>query len=324
MRRAPAAAGLLLATLAAGACRGGDAADSGALAPPTPRATVVIEPPRLRVGDVAVVEVAVATPPGFAMRPLAPPDAAALGPLWLLDAEALPVEKQGQRWTHRTRLRVRAHAVGPGTWPALAIELVGPEGGPTRIATAARPFEVVSVLPEFAGRSAPFPLRRPAADASGVSPWAAAAGGAVAALAMVAAVALARRARRRSGRAPAPLADAAAAPWREALAALAEAAGAAADGDWRRSADRCALALRGYVTIRWGFVIECLTTEELAERMPPLALAARWPAALALLHELDALRFRAAAAPDAAARVQRIVADAGRWVRTTVPPEAPR
>lgn len=316
-----AAAALLLAALAA--CGAEEAAGPGAVAPPAPRATVVIEPPRLRIGDVAVVEVAVATPPGFAMRPPAPPDAAALGPLWLLDAEALPVEKHGQRWTHRTRLRVRARELGSGVWPALAIELTGPEGERTQVETVARPFEVVSVLPEFGERAAPFPLRRPGVDASGVSPWAAAAGGAAAALAAVATAALARRARRRrrarvAGPAPGP--GAADAPWQDALAALA----GASDTDWRWSADACARALRRYAARRWGFAIECLTTEELAERTPPFALALRWPAALALLQELDALRFRPGAAPDAGARVQRILEDARRWVRETIPPEAPR
>jgi hypothetical protein len=325
MTRARAAAALLLAALAAAAC-GGDDAGPGAVAPPTPQATVVIEPPRLRVGDVAVVEVAVATPPGFAMRPLAPPDAAALEPLWLLDAEALPVDKQGQRWTHRTRLRVRAREVGPGVWPALAIELTGPEGERTRLDTAARPFEVVSVLAEFPDRVAPFPLRRPGGDASGVSPLAAAAGGAAAALAAVAAVALARRARRRRSAARAGAAGdpgAAGAPWQDALAAL----GAAAtldDTDWRQSADRCAVALRRYATRRWGFPVECRTTEELADLAPPFALALRWPAALDLLRELDALRFRPVVTPGAGARVQRLVEDARRWVTDTIPPEAPR
>jgi hypothetical protein len=310
---------LLLA--AALACGRGDPGP-GAVAPPTPQAAVSIEPPRLRVGEVAVVEVAVATPPGYAVRPLAPPEAAALGPLWLLDAEALPVDRQGQRWTHRTRLRVRAREVGRGTWPALAIELSGPEGEHSRIETAPRPFEVVSVLPEFADRTGPFPLRAPADRASDASPLAAAAAGAAAALATVAAVALARRARGRR-RARAARAEARArgeAPWRAALAELA-AAGAGSDAEWRRSADRCAVALRRYAAQRFGFAIESRTTEELERAAPPFALALRWPAALAGLRELDALRFRPAAAADAPERVRRVAEALQRWVAETIPPE---
>jgi len=319
-----AAAALLALALA---CSGDEPAGEGAAAPPAPKAAVVIEPPQLRVGDVAIVEVAVATPPGYAVRPLVPPDSASLGPLWLLDAEALPVEKQGQRWTHRTRLRVRAREVGAGTWPALALELVGPEGLRTRLETAPRPFEVVSILPSFPDRLAPFPLRRPERGAPGPSPLVAAAGGAVAALAAVAAVALVRRSRRRSAKGAALAADAAArassAPWQEALAELAAAA-AEADTDWRGSADRCAGALRRYAARRWSFAIECRTSEELAALAPPFALALRWPAALAWLRELDALRFRPLPAPDAAARVRRIAEDARRWVADTIPPEVAR
>ncbi|MEB2346753.1 MAG: hypothetical protein OZ948_18685 [Deltaproteobacteria bacterium] len=307
------------------ACTGEERPQAGAAAPPTPQATVVIEPPQLRVGDVAVVEVAVATPPDHALRPLAPPDAAALGPLWLLDAEALPVEKQGQRWTHRTRLRVRAREIGSGTWPALALELIGPEGERTRLETAPRPFEVVSILPRFPNRLVPFPLRRPGGSAPGPSPLVAAAGGAAAALAAVAAVALLRRSRRRSAARAARAAEAAAraagAPWQEALSELAAAA-RASDTDWREAADRCATALRRYATRRWGFAIECRTTEELAALAPPFALALRWPTALAWLQELDALRFRPGDAADAAARVRRLAGDAQRWVAESIPREA--
>jgi hypothetical protein len=327
MTRAGAALLVALAAALALACSRGAPPAPGPAAPPAPQAAVVIEPPALRVGDVATVEVAVVTPPGHALRPLAPPDAAALGPLWLLDAEALPVEKQGQRWTHRTRLRVRAREVGTGTWPALALELVGPEGARTRLETEPRPFEVVSVLPSFPDRVAPFPLRRPERGAPGLSPLAAAAGGAGAALAAVAAVALARRTRRRAAARAALAADAvaraAAAPWQEALAELAGAADAA-DTDWRGAADRCSGTLRRYAARRWGFAIECLTTEELATLTPPFALALRWPAALAWLRELDALRFRPLAADGAALRVRRLAEDARRWVGDTIPPEAAR
>ena len=56
--------------------------------PAAPLATLVLEPPRIRLGDVAVLELAVITPPGHAPRPLRPPQE--LPGLWLLDAEALP------------------------------------------------------------------------------------------------------------------------------------------------------------------------------------------------------------------------------------------
>ncbi|HEY8492654.1 MAG TPA: hypothetical protein VIN04_02105 [Myxococcota bacterium] len=321
MRRAAPLASLALAALLA--CSEPAGRTPGA-APPAPRAAVVIEPPQLRVGDVAMVEVAVTTPPGYALRPVTPPDAALLGPLWLLDAEALPVVKQDQRWLHRTRLRVRAREIGTGTWPSLALELIGPEGARTTLETEPRPFEVVSILPRHADRAEPFPLRLPARDAPLLSPLAAAAGGALAALAAVAAVAALRRGRARAaaraaqaGGVATPAPDA---PWHEALAALAAAA-AEAEPDWRAAADRCSAALRRYATRRWGFAIECRTTEELAELTPPFALALRWPEALGWLRTLDALRFRPAPAPDAAARVRQVAEQAQAWVSATIPPE---
>ena len=297
-----------------------------ALAPPSVQATVVIEPPQLRVGDVADVEVVVVTPPQHAVRPLALPDASNLGPVWVLEAEALPIDKRGTRWTHRTRLRVRARDVGAGTWPALTVELVGPENETSTLTTEPRSFEVVSVLPEFPDRLEPFPLRLPAAP-SGLSPWLAAAGGAAAALTAVGALALVQRRRRRADERARSAGDDAArdasAPWTAAVRDLAAAA-AASDTDWRGSADAIAVALRRYAAQRWGFSIECRTTEELAAIAPPFPLSLRWPTALAWLRELDALRFRADAADDAPARVHHIAEAAARWIEATIPTEASR
>jgi hypothetical protein len=296
-------------------------------APPAPAATVVLEPPRLRVGDVAQVEIDVVTPPDHAVPPIRPPEPAALGPLWLLDARTLPVEKDGARWIHRTRLRVRARETGSGTWPAMRIEVVGPEGGRSTVETEARPFEVVSILPTVPDRAEPYSYRVPALR-GGRGAAAAAAGGAAAALLVVAGLAALRRVRRRAGvrRAAAEAATAVgAAPWSETLLAL-EAARAASDTEWRDSADAASEALRGYVERRFGLPVRTRTTEEAAALVPPLSLARRWPAALAWLRELDALRFRPAAPPDAADRVREIAAASKRWVVETIPPdpEGPR
>jgi MYXO-CTERM domain-containing protein len=295
-----------------------------ALAPPRSQATVVIEPPQLRVGDVAEIEVAVVTPPEHAVRPLALPDDAALGPIRVLAVEALPIDKQGRRWTHRTRLRVRARDVGSGTWPALTLELVGPEGERSTLATRPRPFEVVSLLPAFPDRLEPFPLRGPE-PRTAPSPWLAAAGGALATLAALGALALVRRRRRgRRGRGggeeatepdPGPGLRA-----REELVAAA----ARSATDWRWSADAISGALRRYTAQRWGFAIECRTTEELAGSAPPFGMARHWPAALAWLRELDALRFRPDAASEDAIRVRQIAEAAVGWIEETTPRENPR
>jgi hypothetical protein len=327
LRRGRAPVLLLLALAACG--REPPAATPGARgAPPAPAATVVLEPPRLRVGDVAQVEIDVVTPPDHAVPPIRPPEPAALGPLWLLEARTLPVEKHGARWIHRTRLRVRARETGSGTWPVMHIEVVGPEGERSTVDTDARPFEVVSILPTVPDRVEPYSYRVPALRGGRGAALAAAAGGAAAALLFVAGVAALRRARRRAGarRIAAERATAGgAAPWSETLLAL-EAARAASDTDWRRSADGVSRALRRYVERRFGLPVRTRSTEEAAALVPPLSLARRWPAALAWLTELDALRFRPVPPPDSADRVRAIAAASKRWVVETIPPdpEGPR
>jgi hypothetical protein len=314
----------LLALIALALACGERAGEPGAPeAAPAPRAAVVIEPPRLRVGDVAHVEVAVVTPPDHAVAPLHPPDPAALGPLWLLDAEALEVERQGARWTHRTRLRVRAREVGAGEFPALRVEVVGPEGARSELVTEPRRFEVVSVLPSYPERVAPFSYRLPEPPAGGLSALGAAAAGAAGALGALAVVAAVRRGRRGAALRRAAALPAAEPPWRAALAEL-ELAAAAIDTDWRRSADRAGQALRGYVARRFGWPVDRCTTEELTALAPPFALALRWLPVVPWLRALDELRFRPGSEPDAPAQVARLTAEIARWVRDTVPPEAAR
>ncbi|MDJ0867542.1 MAG: hypothetical protein QNK03_15645 [Myxococcota bacterium] len=289
--------------------------------PRKPRAVVVVEPPRILVGDVAQVEVVVVTPPGHSVPPLQPPDE--LPGLWLLDAVAAPVERSASSWTHRTRIRVRGREAGALDWPALQLEVVDPEGERWSLQTEARPLEVVSILPAHPDRVSPFPYLLPERAARGPGPWAAAAGGAAAALALVGAVALVRR-RRARGVAALPAAEAEReAPWHEALEAL-ERATAALPGDWRQASHVGARALRRYLSRRFGLDLECCTTEEAETRSPPFALAGRWGAALDVLRQLDAVRFRREDPSAAARRVATALDAACELVRETVPPEAER
>lgn len=294
------------------------AASTAAIASPTPRAAVSIEPPLLRLGEVAVVEVVVVTPPDHRVHPVTPPER--VDGFWLLDAETLPVERRPSRWTQRTRIRVRAREVGKSEWPRLRIEVDGPEGDRTALETEPRPLEVVSVLPEFPDQTATFPYRLPDAAPSRTPALAAAAAGALAALA---AVALARRVRRRrrAGAAAAPAAPEV--PWGAALAGL-DAAVGELDTDWRRSADRAGCALRRYVTQRFGQPLAFRTTEEALALAPPFALATRWAALLDVLRALDAVRFRPDEAPDASARVRQAIGEARRWVEGSIPPGSAR
>jgi hypothetical protein len=280
------------------------------------QAAVAIEPPRLRLGDVAQVEVSVVTPPGHRVRPIAPP--AAVEGLWLLDAESLPVEADGARLVHRTRIRVRARALGAAAWPALAVEVEGADGAIAKLATEERPIEVVSVLPGTPERGEPFPFRLPETRARGPGPLAAAAAGAASTLLGVALVALARRSRRRSlARRAQAAAVAASQPWIEALDALARAHACA---DWREAASTGARALRRYVARRFGVAAaEASPVEELAAQRGPALLPGRWREAVACLDALDGDRFRALPPDEAPARVREALDAAARLVRDTSP-----
>ena len=75
--------------MALGAACGAEPVERGAAPAPTaPRVTLHVEPPVLRIGDVATLEIVVVTPPEHRVRPISPPEVEGI---WLLDSEALPV-----------------------------------------------------------------------------------------------------------------------------------------------------------------------------------------------------------------------------------------
>jgi hypothetical protein len=303
------------------ACSGEPAAPPPAT-PVALQAAVAIEPPQIRVGDVAEVEISVVTPPDHRVPPVRPP--AAVDGVWLLGAEALPVVADGARLVHRTRIRIRARETGSFVWPAVAVQVEDASGARTSLATQERPFAIVSMLPLAPERVDPFSYRTPATTATGLSPWLAAAAGGAATLATLALGLVAVRLRRRARDRAATRAELQATrPWVEAVAAL-EAARALDTSAWREAGGAGAQALRRYVARRYGIpAIEACPSEELAGvRPPPLLLTARWREALACLHALDADRFRGLATPDAAAQTQRALDAAAAWVRATVPSDA--
>ena len=99
------------------------------------RANAILEPPTVKIGDVAILEIAVVTPPGHVVRPFAAPKDTE--GFWVLDSEILPVHKEPQRWVHRTQLRLRARAVGRFEWPAATVEVEVPDGGVDALTTDA-------------------------------------------------------------------------------------------------------------------------------------------------------------------------------------------
>lgn len=308
----------IVAAIVALAC-GGEPVAIPPAAPVTPQAAVVIEPPRLRVGDVAAIDVVVVTPPGHRVLPLRPPSS--VPGLWLLDASALPTESADGRLLHHTRIRVRARETGSFEWPALRIEVDDPTGVRSELVTTARPIEIVSVLPTFSERVEPFSYRLPATTDDATGSLGSAAAGSLGTLTLLAVVALVRRARRRAHERSLESARIAASePWVEALADLARAR-AATDAHWRDAGGLGARALRRYVSLRFGVAAESLTTEEVAALAIPFGAGLRWPNVLACLHDLDAERFRAQGDAGAAAQVRAALEAAQRFVEASIPPE---
>ena len=299
----------------------------GPTAPPRSRATLVLEPPRFGVGQVALLELAVVTPPGHVPRPFAPPEE--LAGLWLLDSEPLPVEKEPSRWIHRTRLRLRARQAGRFVWPATRVEVEAPDGSLSTLAVDALPVEVTSILPELPDRLTPFGVRAPPGESGPVgSVWGPAAAGALAALAGVGLVALARRRRREPARDAAPSASPPGPPpWERAVEDL-EVARELSQRAPFEAAHATAVALRRYVARRFGTDAAARTSEELEETTPPFAATSRWPAFLAILRSLDELRFRPAADRSTGealdARLGGLLDQAFAFVEDSTPPEARR
>lgn len=317
LRALAAAGGLLAAAPAARAAQHAAPAEPALVAPASIRGALVLEPSRLALGDVATLDLAVVTPPGYGVRPAGP---SPMTPgFWLLSSEARPPEREPGRWIHRTRLRVRAREVGRFAWPAWPMIVEAPDGATFALAIEGREIEVRSILPELAGRSVPFGLRDAPSERRGGDPLGPALAGALVTLALVGLVALVRRERRRRAEAERASAlaraPADAAPWDDARRALDAAAG---EPDPNAVADVVAAALRRYLERRFGVAAEAFATEELAAGATPFAVRSRWPRYLALLGELDALRFPPGPA-DAAARASAALAAARALVADSTP-----
>jgi len=291
-------------------------------APVTPRAIAVLEPPQIRIGDRAVLELAVVTPPDYRSLAIALPEEVA--GFEILGSEALPVEKEPLRWVHRTRVQLRAREVGRFAWPEGSVEVAAPDGTPASLPLAPLQLEVVSVLPELPDRVAPFGARSAPGRGGAKVALEAAALGSLLTLSAVGLVALARR--RIAVREPAPAArpPRAEPPWTAARGDF-ERSRSALPSDPAAAAGAASAALRRYMARRFGAAAEARTTEELETAAPPFAAVSRWPAFVSLLRELDALRFPSlpsgAERAALAAQVEALVSRAEEFVEESVPPE---
>jgi len=327
----PGLAALLAAALLSLSCEGvggreegreaaGEAAAEdagGTAAPVTVRGALVLEPPRVAVGQVVRAEIAVVTPPAHRVPPPEPPR---IPGFWVLETRPLPVEREPGRWIHRTAVRLRAREPGPATWPAIRLPVEGPDGERRAVEIPERPLEVVSTREELPERTEPFGYAAPERPGGRLALLVAAGAGALAVLVGAGALALVRRRRARSARgggedAPAPLAA-----WRRAGAEL-DAALAALPEDPRAATEEAARALRRYAAGRWGAPTLASTTPELEALRPPYGARSVWPRLLGVLRVLDAARFEPG--PREPGELAEVLRQARRLVEETPPPHLP-
>ncbi len=292
-------------------------------APAHPHATLILEPPQLRIGQVATLELVVVTPPEHSVRPVAAPTE--VQGLWILAAEVQPVSKESTRWIHRTALRVRARSIGEFTFPAMSVEVEAPDGGIAALAVDALSIEVVSILPEIPDRITPYGPRRFPPTETSTPIWGPAAAGAIGALAIVGLVALAHR-QRRSGSKPdgttpdPPLT----ASWVLGKQDIQSARDRATSHPFE-AAGAASLAMRRYMTRRYPCRVTGLTTQELVETAPPFAATSRWPVFVDLLERLDRFRFLPADDPGVRERLTEslgaLLDGCDAFIEDSTPPE---
>lgn len=255
------------------------------------RGVVHFAPQRLRVGDVATVEVAVVTPPHTELGEIRWP--ANVPGLSFIETLALETERETHRWVHRGRMRVRAIEIGQHRWPETQLEVRPADGERGELVLAGDTFEIVSTLSTRPDQLSAFGLRDPTGEASQRDLALAAAAGAAGALACVALFLVLRRRTKKPSRTTA--AEIPAEPGRVAEAELARALELLAL-DPHASAQCAGSALRAFAVHRFGAPIETRTTEELALMRPPRNMRSRWKHLIEILARLDDVRFRPASA----------------------------
>ena len=318
------AAGLALLTISCGS--EADLAREPALdAPVAPRATLLLTPDVLHIGEIVTAEIAVVTPPESLLRAIPTQQIEGMS---LLGAQTLPPEQYEHRWMHRTRYRLRADEVGEHVWPSLELDVERPDGTIERLELAARRFEVVSIRGRFPDRERPFELEEPDAAAESAGSGGLVAGFALGVL-LSALVALgiwgvrAMVTRRAESRViperprATSLFDWTERELDEALEVL--------EADPRRAASVGAHLLRVYMARRFGSETEAATTEELERRPPALAERTSWPDFVRILHSFDDERFRPAAeGTSGGARIRSALEDSRRLIEASRPSAATR
>lgn len=257
-----------------------------------PRATLLLTPDVLHVGEIVTAEVVVVTPPDYRVRnvPTQPIDGVAL-----LGAQTLPPEQHEHHWTHRTRYRLRPEATGDHVFSSLQIDVERTDGTVEALELAERRFEVTSVRDRFPDREEPFGLEEPDPTEATPGDRGFVPGFVLGALLSCLVAIAVWGVRRQAGRAresreiPERLPPVSLFEWTErelgqALETL--------QADPRRAASVGAHLLRVYMARRFGSETEAATTEELERRRPALAERTLWPDFVRILHNFDDVRFR--------------------------------
>lgn len=294
---------LVAALLAAGsdACRDdrsrlGERGFEGAA--PGPRGVVVLQSKWLGVGEVGEVVIAVQTDAHHRVLPWTPPE---LKHIEVVSLEEELEELQGDRWLHRTRIRLRALESGEFSWPALSLVIEAPSGEQVALELPAQPFEVRSLLKSQHVDRQPYGLRRfeeprrrgftsgllVGASCAALFTWL-----------------LLRRKGASAKTPPAPKPSAASTPMRSAEDTardeLLRARMAVAESP-RRASNIGAAALRAFVSKRFTTTVLAETTVELKRARPSVVPPEHWSEFVRILQRYDADRFQ----PHAAAEGER-------------------
>jgi hypothetical protein len=259
-------------------------------APASPQATVILEPPRIEIGETAILEIAVSVPSGSRVTALPVPEEPP--GVWVLEAEPPRIEKLPGRDVHTTRFRVRGRETGSFVWPAHELTVIDPEGREQLLSIPARPFRVASVVNELREQQTFFSYRvpstlEPAAEGGALLPGLI---GALLAWASLGLLLFVRRVRRARVAEPPPP-EPSPVPWQAAQSTFAAAA-EIAESDPIRAADMASAALRVYTDRRFASHTRTATTPQLRAEEAPWVLTTRWGPLLDVLERLDELRFR--------------------------------
>ncbi len=316
-----------LALLALFSCAEAEPLPPRYAAPAKARAMLVLEPTLLAVGQMADLELAVVTRPGYSVRPQDLPGK--IPGFWLVEREAQAIVKEPARWVHRTRLRLRAVEVGRFEFPGgsvevepierTGVEVESAEGGSALLHYKGLPLEVTSTLAAHPTQRSPYGIRTlPLTATRTRGTLTAFAAGAILALASVGMLLLVRRRLAADGAARTSEGVVRPPAWELAHEQLA-AAQAALAHDPRHGLDLAAVALRGYAVRRFGGDATVRTTAELTNAKPPFTMTTRWRGFVELLSDLDAARFPPSLADRE--RCSALIAAVTAFVQESVPAE---